>query len=373
MRLRRVLFTAHLCIALAAGIFIAILGVTGSIMAFEPEIEHLQHWHLWHVNVPAGGRPLSLAQLDSVAHVARPGAHVEGFQLPTETGFSSQVLIGDSALYVDPYTGRVLGANDGPPRWLIAVHQLHTHLMMPRRLQSAGSALEVAGGIALLVMTLTGLYLWWPIKRWRIRWEGNVRKTWFDLHNTFGITSLVFILVLTATGIVIGMEGVTTPLLYRLTGSHPQPRPRLAIRPPRAPGVPIISPDSALVIARTAAPGAVPFLINVPAPDEPYYVRVRYPEDRTPGGRSAVVIDPAAARVTWQLDSRTGPAGERLRTLNRALHTGDRFGLPSKIIMSLASLLAVVQLASGLVMWWKRGRRLQAANSESTTGDIAKS
>jgi len=33
--------------------------------------------------------------------------------------------------------------------------------------------------------------------------------------------------------------------------------------------------------------------------------------------------------------------------LNRAVHTGDVFGRPSKIVMSLASLMAPVQLVTG--------------------------
>ena len=52
--------------------------------------------------------------------------------------------------------------------------------------------------------------------------------------------------------------------------------------------------------------------------------------------------------------SRTTAAGQRLVILNRAIHTGDLFGIPSKAIMSLASLLAVVQAISGVMMWWKR-------------------
>src|SRR6185295_2758423 len=39
--LRKLLFSLHLYTALIAGVFIMILGVTGGIMAFEPEIERL--------------------------------------------------------------------------------------------------------------------------------------------------------------------------------------------------------------------------------------------------------------------------------------------------------------------------------------------
>jgi uncharacterized iron-regulated membrane protein len=49
---------------------------------------------------------------------------------------------------------------------------------------------------------------------------------------------------------------------------------------------------------------------------------------------------------------------------NRAIHTGDIFGIPSKTILSLASLMAVMQLMSGLAMWWKRRTQRKRAAGE---------
>ena len=43
---RRLLFNLHLYMALIAGAFITILGVTGAIMAFETELDRLFHWKL---------------------------------------------------------------------------------------------------------------------------------------------------------------------------------------------------------------------------------------------------------------------------------------------------------------------------------------
>jgi uncharacterized iron-regulated membrane protein len=160
--------------------------------------------------------------------------------------------------------------------------------------------------------------------------------------------------------VVIGFEEQTTPLLYKLTRSQPSNKPEFQVAP--WPGVKMITPDQALEIARAALPGAAPFEINVPLAKEPYYVRLRYPEDRTPGGRSGVSIDPYTAKVLFVEGSRTAPAGRRMVNANRAIHTGDIFGIPSKTILSLASLMAVMQLVSGLAMWWKRrAQRKRAA------------
>lgn len=39
--MRKVIFSLHLYLALIAGVFVVILGVTGGIMAFEPELDHV--------------------------------------------------------------------------------------------------------------------------------------------------------------------------------------------------------------------------------------------------------------------------------------------------------------------------------------------
>lgn len=109
-------------------------------------------------------------------------------------------------------------------------------------------------------------------------------------------------------------------------------------------------------IARQALPGATPFMILISGPKRPFLVASRYPEDRTPGGRCRVLVDQYTGKVLFAQGSRTAPAGERMRNTNRAIHTGDIFGIPSKIVMSMASVMLVLQASSGIVMWWKRIR-----------------
>jgi uncharacterized iron-regulated membrane protein len=184
----------------------------------------------------------------------------------------------------------------------------------------------------------------------------GARRSWFDIHNSTGILTLAFLLVLCATGVVIGFEGASTRLFYKVTGSQPAPRPNLHVPVPRGSAAQI-GPDSAFAIARAALPGALPFETDVPARDEAYFVRVRFPEDRTPGGRSQVVIDSYTGHVIFAQGSRSAPPGARLVTANRAIHTGDIFGLPGKAIVSLASLAAVVQVITGLLMWLRRSQR----------------
>ena len=146
-------------------------------------------------------------------------------------------------------------------------------------------------------------------------------------------------------------DETTVPLMYRLTGSQPAEQPE---SPPAPPGTKPIALDKATEIARAAIPGATPFAINVPGPKGSYLVRSRYTEDLTPGGRSRVIVDQYAGDVLFAEGSRTAPAGTRLVIINRAIHTGDVYGIPTKTPFSIASLAVVVQLVTGVVMWWKR-------------------
>jgi len=70
-------------------------------------------------------------------------------------------------------------------------------------------------------------------------------------------------------------------------------------------------------------------------------------------------VDQYTGKVLFSLSSRTGPAGYRMQVATRAIHTGDIFGIPSKIIMSLASLMMVIQFLSGFKMWWSRRKKLE--------------
>jgi uncharacterized iron-regulated membrane protein len=347
--MRRLLFNLHLYTALIAAVFIVIFGVTGSIMAFEPVIDHLLHWRLAYVT--PGAKALSLGEIAVVIAKKFPGEQIAGFELSTKPDLSYRVGLRSRVVYVNQYTGEVLGVRQGGIDFLGYVHQLHLRLLLLSK-PRLGKQIMSWAGVAMLFLAVSGVYLWWPYKRVKVEWRGSAKRVWFDIHNVVGIFSFLFLLTLGATGVVIGFEEHTTPLFYQITGSEPAAPPDVSITPP--PGAKAIGLDRALEIARAALPGATPFLINAPEPKEPYYVRLRFPEDRTPGGRSSVTVDPYTEKVLFAQGSRTAPAGARVVIMNRAIHTGDIFGIPSKTLALLVSLLLALQVVSGVMMWWKR-------------------
>ena len=194
----------------------------------------------------------------------------------------------------------------------------------------------------MLFVAVSGICLWWPSQRLKVGWSGSWRRFWFDLHHAVGALSSIFLVILAFTGVMIGFEGTTDPLFYRLTNSQPSQLPPMQVIP--APNMKPFTPDQVLEIARAAQPGTTPFAVSVPGAKDVFRIASRYPEDLTPGGRCRILVDQYSGKVLFADGSRTAPAGARMVILNRAIHTGDIFGIPSKIVMSLASLAVAFQL-----------------------------
>lgn len=356
--MRKIILNLHLYASLSVGVFVVLLGITGSIMAFEPELIRVFHPGLSYVKPQS--KALSLADISAAVTKAFPNGHIQGYVLSTSPDFSYQVATDQGLVYLNQYSGEILGVQRAPgfvEGTLNFIHQAHQRLAMTSHPQ-AGEEIIKWVGVIMLFLLLSGLYLWWPAKRIKVQRRASSRRFWFDLHNTVGIFSLVFLLALTITGVVIGFEEKTTPWFYRMTATQPlliyNRSNRFEVTPA---GTKPITPDQAVAIASTALPGAAPFMVNIPGPKGVYTIRSRYPEDRTTGGRSQVIVDQYSGKVLAAEGSRTAPAGSRLITANRAIHTGDIFGIPSKAVMSLTSLMLVMQLVSGVLMWWKRKKR----------------
>src|SRR5579872_7121583 len=101
--MRNVLLKLHLYIALVAGVFVIILGITGAIMAFEPELDHLLHAKLSYVTPHT--RALSLSEIGAAVTKTFPGERISGYSVSTAPDISTQVLTRQGAVFVNQYTG----------------------------------------------------------------------------------------------------------------------------------------------------------------------------------------------------------------------------------------------------------------------------
>jgi len=119
-----------------------------------------------------------------------------------------------------------------------------------------------------------------------------------------------------------------------------------------------ISIDRAIAIAEDALPGAFASNVGLPAGSKGVFrIFKKFPEDRTPAGRSRVVLDQFSGAVLQVENTRTAPLGTRILNLKRSAHTGDIFGAPTQALYFLVSLGIALQAMSGALIWWNGKRR----------------
>jgi uncharacterized iron-regulated membrane protein len=330
-----------------------ILGITGSIIEFEPELDRLFHPHLSFIS--PGPRILPLSEMGEAVSQRFDGEPVVAYLPALSPGLSYQVVLPRGIAYVNQYTGEVLGLRERGQTFLGYVRALHVRLAVG----SVGKNIVKWSGAAMVFSLLSGLYLWWPLKQVRIRGDWRSRGFLFDLHNSVGIFSFFFLILLAATGTIIGFEDRLAPLIYKLTSS-PQIQTRYAAIPEPTPGALPITPDQAVAIARTRIPGAVPYRVQMPKYGSLYQVALESSNDGIGSGRNVIALDPFGNLLSV---TRSGEVstGERVLGINKALHTGAILGMPGRVAVALASAMVVLQIFSGLLLWRHRTRNPLAA------------
>ena len=169
-------------------------------------------------------------------------------------------------IFIDPVSGEVLGTRKAVlPPFLIFAHQLHGNFLMGRE---AGRPIVGWLGVAMCLLGLSGLVLWWP-KRGQWKYAFKVRRTATglrfhrELHAATGIWIFLVFMAVSFSGVVIAWPQT----IGMLNG-----RPRDAAHG-RAAGRQALGATEAVIAAQRAVPGLQPRSITIPArPDQPISV-----------------------------------------------------------------------------------------------------
>src|SRR5205807_1492757 len=102
--LRKIVLKTHLYLGLAAAIFLVILGLTGSVMAFEGDIDRWLHPGIWYVKT--GPRTLPEQELIRIARERFAPARVLAAHVFREPDVAQVMQMSDGArVFISPYDG----------------------------------------------------------------------------------------------------------------------------------------------------------------------------------------------------------------------------------------------------------------------------
>ena len=245
---------AHRWAGLTIALFLAVTGLTGSVMPWIEEIEAATVPQLHTVSPPSPSAPrVDPQDLRAQVLARHPQARIDFLPLTGEPGRSVRLYATwiDPAtgleradrpdwddLFLDPYTGEELGhrrwgdIGQGVKNLMPFVYRLHDSLAL-------GEWGMLALGLAALVWTVdcvTGLVLTWPVRkqpcrrgdpgwlaRWRPSWTIRRRTTpyklTFDLHRAGGLWVWPLLLVFAWSSVSFNLPQAYRPIMA-LFGGH---------------------------------------------------------------------------------------------------------------------------------------------------------
>ena len=350
--MRRVLLAIHLWAGLVAALIFFALGVSGSILAFDGEIDRALNPGLTWIN--SGTAHLTLKEMIAKLKAAYPGYDVAGIEPSEHNDVAWNALLTNDtrehSIAFNPYNGTVLGDESAHNNFTGYVHQFHIRLLAGK----TGSNIVTAAAVILLILAITGLVLWWPRKLFTVSWRSSWKKLNLEAHQVLGLYTSAFLMVFALSALVIHWDDAVQHLVNRLAGSSSEPQfPRLK---PLQPDKPAPDFDAIVETAHKAEPDARVTAIFTDS--NPVRIIMKHPDDHTPAGRTNVFIDAYKDRNVLIADWRTGSPGLRwVKLWNREVHTGDIGGLPTRILASVISLSLPMMTITGPLIWWNRRRK----------------
>ncbi|AYC34281.1 flavodoxin [Pseudomonas cavernae] len=385
---KKILFQLHWFFGITAGLVLALMGVTGALYSFEGEIMRALNPDTLRVQVRESG-VLPPAELVPKLEAAA-GKTVSGLWVDPRGDSAARVFFTPPAgerrgpmRYFDPYSGELLGEPTGQQFFELML-QLHRFLAMGE----TGKQITAASTLALLFFCLSGLYLRWPRQagNWRawltLDWARKGRSFNWDLHAVAGTWCLLFYLLAAVTGLYWSYdwyrEGLNK-LLADAPAGEQRGKPgerrgegRQGGRGMPAPSGPPLVVDYAAVwqsIQTAAGPQMTAYNLRLPpVGGQPATVFYLLADAEHPRALNQIQLDPASGQVARHERYADKSFKAQLLTSVYALHVGEYFGLPGRILMLLASAAMPLFAITGWLLYLDRRRKKRAIRA--ARGDV---
>ncbi|MDM5295258.1 PepSY-associated TM helix domain-containing protein [Peribacillus simplex] len=355
MKIRRIIAKIHLWLSMLAGVFIVLIGLTGSLLVFEPELNSILHPNLYKVTE---GKKVTYQQAVQVISESHPKGQIERIYTPSEPNARGVYLFRlkegeeQQSIYVNPGTGYINGTL-GDKALFNQIKEFHEQLLLK---DFNGEKIIGAIGFIFFFITLSGVYLWWPgIKKlargFIMRSNANPYVRQFDLHKVIGGFSIPFLLVVSLTGALF----VYDEMIFSWFGAKAKvmpPEERLISKTIPTGKLPL---DELLNRAEKAIPQGKLMQVRMPEKVErgtpEGAVEFRLSRSYDPGkGNVKVWLDQYSGKVVGKLDPHVN-SGLIYQTWHLPLHTGSFGGLITKILYTIGGLTPSILMFTGVYMW----------------------
>ena len=373
----------HLYVSLGLGVLLVAVALTGAPLVWRDHVDRALNPARYAVTGEATRRTPSLYIANALA-VAGPEFRAVSLRFPGQPGWPVQATVraapanGAGArslvVFLDPPTGASLGVVGVGSSFVGVLHNFHHMLMVP---QFSGRQIVGWIGVAMLFLSLSGLWLWWPRHGGAIagvRWR-RTPSTTNNLHHLFGFWISVPLAVVSLTGIYLAFPRTAHTFMSSIAGmSEPMRHGGYSAMPLRETR---LDPDRALAQALTLAPDAAPVLITLPVAQRAegganhnhdaavWRIRLR----NSDGEEVNVLVDDGRA-VARSASAQL--SGDRAAAWIGWIHEGRRGGPAWAILVFLTGVLPLLFFVTGVMMWLrKRSIRSASRTSRDANADLA--
>lgn len=246
---------------------------------------------------------------------------------------------------IDRHDARVLNVVDFRQTFFGFMHVFHENLTIP----DYGRSIVGWTGVAMLTLSLTGLYLWWPRRgQWSraFAWRRSP-ATSSNLHYMTGFWICFPLTLISLTGVYLAWPQQGRELLSSIAPMTEQQR-----GGPRAP-----------IMANTTRSPAEIFAVASARPNSAVD-SIAYPNPQTGAWRVRLREAGKAEPVTILINDRSGDvsvvqplSGDRTASWIRWLHEGSHSGEIWRFVVFLSGIMPAVLGVTGILIWLRQRRQ----------------
>jgi uncharacterized iron-regulated membrane protein len=385
---RDLVLVVHRWTGLTMAVFLVIVGLTGTLLAFRGHIDALFNPGLHIMHAP-GQRQLSLAVLAERAEAELPHARLGFFAVEADQVIFHMVPRADPStgkpyndtelhLALNPYTGERLhcGPASNPGRAchdvMSFIYDLHTSLLTRTDL-----GWKFVGAVALvwtidcfvaIVLTLPrSKGPFWPRWRqaWGVKWGASSTRVNYDFHRAGGLWVWSLLFVFAWSSVMLGLRVVYDPVMsavfdfsndndFMAKNVIPVPldNPKLNWRDAESIGAKTMGEQAVLHHFTVERPYGMAYIPEYGA----YTYGVRSNLDLRGHGWDATVLIDGNTGQLRELDLPRGQhLGNTISTLLWGIHYGDlRDWLPYRILIGFFGVFLAILSYTGVVIWWRK-------------------
>lgn len=331
----------HKWSGLIAGLFILLLGVTGSILVFHEELEALEHHQEWTVK---NTQAVSIDRALKTVVNKFPGRDIrlKHFSANPANSLIFELRRPDTRLiiFTHPSNGNILKVMDQKDSlvfWILKLHySLHSGII--------GESLILLIGLLFIFSLITGLIVYRKalinVLTFRTRFlKKRKRSVTSSLHRYVGVWALLFNLLIALTGTVISYEIVKSSLNTPASAAIANPDVKISI-------------DKALKDLKTQQPDFNPSYIRFPtAPGSPVIFAGRVDGQAYFYSKfyNTISVDATSGQISGLKITRS------LSSLVRGIHFIEYGNLFIKFFFCLVGISGPLLSITGFLLWrWRK-------------------